>query len=78
MADLTIVIPAGPATRQCIPVEIVNDDLTLEAPETFSFKFETLPDGVVRGSVSVTEVIILDDDTSKLFASFFPDFLLTL
>ena len=49
-------------------MEIVNDDLTLEA-------FETLPDGVVRGSVSVTEVIILDDDASKLFAS---DFLLTL
>lgn len=64
MADLTITIPAGEPAQQCIPVGIVDDDIPLELPETFTFNFTSLPEGVAPGSVPESIVTIVDDDSA--------------
>ena len=62
MMLLTFEIPAGPIDTYCLPIEIVNDTVTLEGDEMFSIQFMTLPEGVTPGSVPESVITINDDD----------------
>ena len=53
--------------EQCIPVGIVDDEVTLEGEETFQFFFETLPDNVITGDPDEAVVTIVEDDESRIF-----------
>lgn len=63
--DLTVSFPAGAPVEMCIPIGIVNDDVVLENPETFTLDFETLPSGVIPGDNPEAVVTIIDDDPCK-------------
>ena len=53
--------------EQCIPVGIVDDEVTLEGEETFQFFFDILPEGVVAGDPDEAVVTIVDDDSKLVY-----------
>lgn len=57
-----VIFPAGEPVEMCILIKIVDNAVTLEGSETFTFEFETLPAGVFPGSISEAIVSIKDDD----------------
>lgn len=54
--------PAGLPTEMCVPVQIINDQVSLEGDETFIFELDALPEGVLPGPQPNSTVVIEDDD----------------
>ena len=66
----TVTFPAGATgSTRCIDIEIINDNVAMENEEGFNVDFEFVnEEGVHKGSIPQSMVIITDEDGMLILA----------